>query len=428
MMGCSFSRSHARETNTRVFRVYNVDDQGLELNPGKIEVGDTDLILYQRGKEPIRWPLRCLRRYGFDAELFSFESGRRCPTGAGIYAFKCRNAESLFNMVQECIQRAGQEDVNRASQNILGPSSRPNSRPQSLNESHDMYRFVVAGGDGGGGGGRNNSVSSANGMHLYINGSMIPEPDHEYINTGIPSSPSPVVVDQTSALFDFLHNPQIQAASPEPAVNYAVLDLPKSTENLAALCEDGSAIGHDGTTDSKLEVNSMSGAVGADDVVLSQEADGAADYDCTSCPMYINIGAEMAFSPKEKALPNGLSIKPTVDHNYANLGLPESSAPQWTNSTPPRARHKEVVKVNYIQLDLKNQCSESLANGVLASPTSAHSLSVFPESPCRKTESYAMIDFDKTVALSNTAKNVDDLRVEPGVRKTRHNSVIPNLH
>lgn len=78
----------------------NVDDTGRRLCPGQLEVGETDLILYQRGKDDIRWPLRSLRRYGFDAGLFSFECGRRCPTGPGIYAFHCPRAEFLFNHVQ----------------------------------------------------------------------------------------------------------------------------------------------------------------------------------------------------------------------------------------------------------------------------------------------------------------------------------------
>ena len=78
----------------------NVDDTGRRLCAGQLEVGEADLVLYQRGKNPVRWPLRSLRRYGFDAQLFSFECGRRCPTGPGIYAFHCRNAEILFNHVQ----------------------------------------------------------------------------------------------------------------------------------------------------------------------------------------------------------------------------------------------------------------------------------------------------------------------------------------
>lgn len=81
-------------------QVMNVDDTGRRLCAGQLEVSDSDLILYQKGKIPVRWPLRSLRRYGFDADLFSFECGRRCPTGPGIYAFHCRRAEILFNNVQ----------------------------------------------------------------------------------------------------------------------------------------------------------------------------------------------------------------------------------------------------------------------------------------------------------------------------------------
>lgn len=83
------------------------------VSPGQLEVTETELILYQRGKPPTRWPVRCLRKYGFDSEIFSFESGRRCPTGAGIYAFRCRKAEQLFNTLQQNIQlRNLSEDAN----------------------------------------------------------------------------------------------------------------------------------------------------------------------------------------------------------------------------------------------------------------------------------------------------------------------------
>lgn len=91
--------------------MWNIDDRGNHLNAGKIEVTESDLILYQHGKGIICWPLRSLRRYGFDAELFSFECGRRCPTGPGIYAFKCRRAELLFNVLQESIQNTGSGSV-----------------------------------------------------------------------------------------------------------------------------------------------------------------------------------------------------------------------------------------------------------------------------------------------------------------------------
>ena len=34
----------------------------------------------------------------------SFESGRRCPTGPGIYAFRCSRAQNLFNLLQSRVR------------------------------------------------------------------------------------------------------------------------------------------------------------------------------------------------------------------------------------------------------------------------------------------------------------------------------------
>lgn len=101
-MGCVNSRT---DDKPNIFQVVNIDDDGNFISPGHLEVTEIDIILHQNGKQPIKWPLRCLRRYGYDLEgLFSFESGRRCPTGSGIYAFKCERAEDLFNLVQTKIQ------------------------------------------------------------------------------------------------------------------------------------------------------------------------------------------------------------------------------------------------------------------------------------------------------------------------------------
>lgn len=103
-MGCVNSRTDINDLHPNVFQVMNVDDLGNLITPGRLEVTEADIVLHQRGKQPIKWPLRCLRRYGYDAEIFSFESGRRCSTGPGIYAFKCRRAAHLFNLVQTNIQ------------------------------------------------------------------------------------------------------------------------------------------------------------------------------------------------------------------------------------------------------------------------------------------------------------------------------------
>lgn len=65
------------------FSVKNLDDQNRVVGEGEIEITATDLVLHSADADPVRWPLRYLRRYGFDDSLFSFESGRRCPTGEG---------------------------------------------------------------------------------------------------------------------------------------------------------------------------------------------------------------------------------------------------------------------------------------------------------------------------------------------------------
>ncbi|CAG0897031.1 unnamed protein product [Darwinula stevensoni] len=118
-MGCISSCYRRRAPN--VFPVMNVDEEGNRMTPGKLEVTPIDLILHQTGKPSIIWPLKSLRRYGFDPELklFSFESGRRCFTGPGIFAFKCEAAESLFNLLQLHVQQ--QSGVVLAHQPNNGP-------------------------------------------------------------------------------------------------------------------------------------------------------------------------------------------------------------------------------------------------------------------------------------------------------------------
>ena len=85
----------------------NYLQMGSKLSPGQLEITETDLVLHQKGKQPIKWPLKYLKRYGFDAGLFSFEAGRKNPTGPGIYAFKCRRAENLFNLLQVRVRNQG---------------------------------------------------------------------------------------------------------------------------------------------------------------------------------------------------------------------------------------------------------------------------------------------------------------------------------
>lgn len=120
------SKLELSDINSNIYRVVNVDDDGVALWSGQLGITRVELTLYRKGKDPTRWPLKCLRRYGYDADLFSFEAGRRCTTGEGIYAFRCRRAENLFQTLQNYIQLSTWSETNRGS-----ISGSPNELPQS---------------------------------------------------------------------------------------------------------------------------------------------------------------------------------------------------------------------------------------------------------------------------------------------------------
>lgn len=160
----SVSRSNSKmelsDASSNIFRVTNIDDNGVALWNGQLGLTRTEITLYRKNLEPTRWPLKCLRRYGYDTELFSFEVGRRCATGEGIYAFKCRRAETLFQTLQSYIQMSsvgedsfgllpnsnstlGRGDANlpalnnpNLTPNSIGSYILPNSRPPNVTMRH----------------------------------------------------------------------------------------------------------------------------------------------------------------------------------------------------------------------------------------------------------------------------------------------------
>lgn len=184
------------------FVVWNVDDAGNRVQPGKIALTDTHLVFTQKGGEPIRWPLSGLRRYGFDAELFSFESGRRCPTGSGVYAFKCQRADRLFNMLQERIQ----------AQAPIRPNSLIDSPPSPEMRSTADYLEPISIGA--------SVVSSVN----YVNN--VPAGNHSgpvYQNVPVHNSQSSETIQGLT-----IGSGILSGAGDAPGVNYAVLDLDHS--------------------------------------------------------------------------------------------------------------------------------------------------------------------------------------------------------
>jgi len=138
--------SHLSARRRSVFPVLNVDELGRHISPGKLEVTEGDLILHINGRPSLVWPLRALRRYGYENDLFSFEAGRRCPTGHGIYAFKCSAAQTLFELLQLKIQgNPGAVPIiphNPRLPNMSSASAQANLSPLSLSPTFDYVNIL----------------------------------------------------------------------------------------------------------------------------------------------------------------------------------------------------------------------------------------------------------------------------------------------
>ncbi|GFO43537.1 fibroblast growth factor receptor substrate 2-like [Plakobranchus ocellatus] len=456
-MGCTHS-AESGSSNVQSFRVYNVNDRGVELHRGTIQICDGDLVLYQKNKNPIRWPLRCLRRYGYDAELFSFESGRRCAMPPGIYAFKCTRAEDLFNLVQDSIQRAGElvqptthhaqspASFNGASVQHSRPSSQRTYQTTTTMSPPPENRPPPVAINGG----------YDSNSHLYVNGSVAQNAGHEYTNTSILNqNHGAFQIDGAAALVDFLHNPP-GIGNGRSQVNYAELCMPDSISD--PISPDSEAEQHRSTHCTDPVVRFSQSYTATEKNVLRDNQPSSASKD-TSChqaakndmfpPMedvvsanYVNLTVEendaaaggAAAPTATGGLPSVLQAPNATSVNCAHPLPPPSVLPSTQDMVtnyanlalqPPKAS-KAVNQVNYILIEHKYQNGDS-ASGAAGngnnSPISPTDLTPFPESPSRKTESYAVIDFDRTVALSNVTKPVED----EGGRKTRHNSTIEGI-
>lgn len=141
-MGCVGSKRDLDDKHPNVFRVINVDRHGEELWTGHIEVTSVNLTLYRKHKPPTQWPLQCLRRYGYESDTFSFEAGRRCLTGQGIYSFRCRRAEQLFQVLQQYIHVSTYNNNNMNNNN--------NNNTLTVRSLDEVVLLQEGGGGGGG--------------------------------------------------------------------------------------------------------------------------------------------------------------------------------------------------------------------------------------------------------------------------------------
>ncbi|XP_012941093.1 uncharacterized protein LOC106012510 [Aplysia californica] len=150
-----------------------------------------------------------------------------------------------------------------------------------------------------------------------------------------------------------------------------------------------------------------------------------------ACLNYVNVAIEEGMgAAAAPTIPTSSAAMPPLDAvlppTHEVVAGPATNC-AYLAFEPPRAARGNR-QANYIVIDHQNPGQEgvgapaSLSNQSPTSPTSGVSL---PESPSKKRESYAMIDFNRTAALSNATRPVT--MEEEGGRKTRHNSTISDM-
>jgi hypothetical protein len=110
-----------------VFEVRNISDDRNEVGQGTVEVTATDLIyIDSMTNEKWKWPFKFLRKYGFEGSIFTFEAGRRCPGGQGLYAFATERANEIHEAIIENIK--GRK--NHAGKVSSGGGNSPRTNPR----------------------------------------------------------------------------------------------------------------------------------------------------------------------------------------------------------------------------------------------------------------------------------------------------------
>ncbi|XP_030638918.1 fibroblast growth factor receptor substrate 2b [Chanos chanos] len=518
-------RESIPDNHQNKFKVVNVDDDGNELGAGIMELTEEELVLRTRKCEAVKWPYLCLRRYGYDSNLFSFESGRRCQTGQGIFAFKCARAEEIFNMLQDIMHNNSISVVEEPvfepnpSQNEPEPSVTPRTpttpgstlpalpngslRYPSLGDasSHPSSRHPSVGST------RLPSVGEESTHPLLVGDETLR--GHTYVNTTglLDDQPSPSSVEPTAeprlpegeekALQEPPEpGPRVQlepqcvrfVLGPTPVQRQLMakerqrLQEASGTGQSSTACEGatGAAQSHNGSSAAPPKPGNTDSSSSSDESSRPEEAPArepaaqenfngmlppsrrrtrppplSADANVNNSAQrrtalldYENLPALPPLKEDPKAgseddedlelktpslngYHNHRQYSPDPTHYYINtenvtapLSANKLDSARWRDRSAPTVFNFDFRRpgpdtqsrqLNYIEVETERG-SDSSNPHTPKTPTSP-----LPQTPTRRTELYAVIDVERTAAMSILQKALP--RYDGTSRKTRHNSV-----
>ncbi|NXC35003.1 FRS3 factor, partial [Campylorhamphus procurvoides] len=459
------------------FKVTNVDDEGNELGAGVMELTQRELILHTHKRDAVRWPFLCLRRYGYDSNLFSFESGRRCHTGQGIFAFKCSRAEEIFNLLQDLMQcnsiNVVEEPVviTRNSHPTERELSRPPQAPNNLGYTvpgfpNGFHSFpgeslsCSAARHPSGSSLRHSSVGEDS-THLLLGPE---EQSHTYVNTAsgeqeprgrhcmhsLPEAHPPFPPRNHSCSLEdrnprlFLQPGEVKFVLGPTCGARRACRLPRACR--AHLCAPTNNNEREqGCPSPQCVYENLNGPVPPSTSSLCQgghsklcQEDGGCSHRRSALLHYENLPAlppVWEFQPSQQdkdttPSPNGFSEAGEEDPLQNSLNSGGSALPRAPrrSSFLPKARRSRLPHV--FSFDFPRPCPEPprqlnyIQVELEAEPCKGHQDQARvapPASPgARRTGSYAVIDLKKTAAMSSLQRALP--RDDGTSRKTRHNS------
>ncbi|KAK3913467.1 Fibroblast growth factor receptor substrate 2 [Frankliniella fusca] len=457
-MGCVSSKRNINNLHPNIYEVVNVDKDGNKVSFGQLEVTETELILHQKHKARTVWPIKHLRRYGADSELFSFESGRRAPTGEGIFAFRCQRAEQLLSHLQAKVtaeeNAAANASVNTPDSSdpsgYLEPTQprnvgnrqrqlASNGRVDSIHSSGPVSPPPISPPASGAAPLSSPPQSPANGISPPITENI------PFVSEELEDAARPVCDDSNNNQppyinYEIIEVVQLSSSKDEPAELSPPVLAPRSYMNVEISREqDPSSHCSDALCNCarcNSEAHDSNGEVLRDhlymNVVPGYENAPAVPAEERVPPEGVAIiakpvsGVPLPFVPKASKTCGPLTRGNPIEKLKIGHDSEEDIHPTYSNFSPSdredpgfAATPTSVPTVNYAVLDLN---PPPLSPASSLTPTGAH-----PESPHGHSSGYVLIDFHKTEALSHSVNpNLMDFDHE-GCRKTRHNSTISDL-